>query len=173
MHRTSSGVLGDSPRSEQVVAPLPHWTIPPGSTGVAAEALRRRRSKIRVDAGSCRLPHGRSAYAAIIHPIRRQRILSSDRALRKELCPRRIWSDGRTSPTRCLATDRPPGDAQGCKETLRELYARVSGKGGEPMHPEGMEAGRFLEGGAPLGETLEWAKGKTLVEILELAISME
>ena len=59
------------------------------------------------------------------------------------------------------------------KGTLRELHARVSGKGGDPAQPEGMEAGKFLEGGAPLGETLEWAKGKTLEEILELAIAME
>jgi rubrerythrin len=59
------------------------------------------------------------------------------------------------------------------KETLRELYARVSGKGGIPSPPEGMEAGGFLEGGAPLEETLEWAKGKALVEILELSIAME
>ncbi len=59
------------------------------------------------------------------------------------------------------------------KETLRELHARVSGKGGNPAHPEGMETGEFLEGGAPLQETLEWAKGKTLQEILELAIAME
>jgi rubrerythrin len=59
------------------------------------------------------------------------------------------------------------------KETLRELHARISGKGGDPPHPEGIEAGRFLEGGAPLEETLAWAKGKTLEEILELAIAME
>jgi len=59
------------------------------------------------------------------------------------------------------------------KETLRELHARVSGKGGDPAHPEGMEAGGFLEGGTPLRETLEWAKGKTMQEILELAIAME
>ena len=59
------------------------------------------------------------------------------------------------------------------KETLRELHARISGKGGNPPYPEGMEAGGFLEGGAPLEETLAWAKGKTLVEILELAIAME
>ena len=59
------------------------------------------------------------------------------------------------------------------KETLRELHARVSGKGGNPAHPEGMESGVFLEGGAPLQETLEWAKGKTMKEILELAIAME
>jgi sulfur-carrier protein adenylyltransferase/sulfurtransferase len=59
------------------------------------------------------------------------------------------------------------------KETLRELHARNSGKGGDPAHPEGMEAGGFLEGGTPLLETLEWAKGKTLEEILELAIAME
>jgi len=59
------------------------------------------------------------------------------------------------------------------KETLRELHARVSGKGGNPPQPEGLEAGGFLEGGAPLGETLEWAKGKALQEILELAIAME
>jgi rubrerythrin len=36
-----------------------------------------------------------------------------------------------------------------------------------------MEGESFLEGGAPLGETLEWAKEKTLEEILELAIAME
>jgi len=59
------------------------------------------------------------------------------------------------------------------KETLRELHARISGKGGDPAHPEGMEAGGFLEGGASLKETLEWAKGKTVKEILELAIAME
>jgi len=59
------------------------------------------------------------------------------------------------------------------KETLRELHARVSGKGGNPATPEGMEAGGFLEGGAPLQETLAWAKGKRPEEILELAIAME
>jgi len=59
------------------------------------------------------------------------------------------------------------------KETLRELHARVSGKGGDPEHPEEMEAGRFLEGGAPLEETLVWVQGKTVEEILELAIAME
>lgn len=59
------------------------------------------------------------------------------------------------------------------KETLRELHARVSGKGGDPAHPEGMETGRYLEGGALLQETLEWTKGKTLEKILELAIAME
>ena len=59
------------------------------------------------------------------------------------------------------------------QENLRELHARVSGKGGDPAHPEGMEAGGFLEGGVPLQETLAWAKGKTLQEILELAIAME
>ena len=36
-----------------------------------------------------------------------------------------------------------------------------------------METGGFLEGGAPPEETLAWAKGKTLEEILELAIAME
>lgn len=59
------------------------------------------------------------------------------------------------------------------KDTLRELHARVSGKGGDPANPEGMEPGGFLEGGALLGETLEWAKGKTPGEILELSIAME
>ena len=59
------------------------------------------------------------------------------------------------------------------KEALRDLHARVSGKGGDPAALEGMEAGIFLEAGAPLGETLEWAKGKTLHEVLELAIAME
>jgi rubrerythrin len=59
------------------------------------------------------------------------------------------------------------------KETLRELHAQVSGKSGIPAYPEGMEAGGFLEGGAPLKETLAWANGKTLKEILELAIAME
>lgn len=59
------------------------------------------------------------------------------------------------------------------KETLRELHARVSGKGGDPARPEGMKTGGTLEGGAPLEETLAWAKGKTLGEILELAIAME
>jgi len=59
------------------------------------------------------------------------------------------------------------------KETLRELHARVSGKDGDPAHPEGMERGSFLEGGVPLRETLAWAKEKPLEEILELAIAME
>ena len=59
------------------------------------------------------------------------------------------------------------------KETLRELRARISGKAGDPPLPEGMEAGGFLEGGAPLQDTLAWAKGKTLGEILEVAVAME
>ena len=59
------------------------------------------------------------------------------------------------------------------KDTLRDLHAWISGKGGNPPYPEGMEAGGFLEGGAPLEETLAWAEGKTMEEILELAIAME
>jgi rubrerythrin len=59
------------------------------------------------------------------------------------------------------------------KETLRELHARLSGKSGDPAYPEGMVAGGLLEGGAPLEETLAWAKGKPPEEILELAIAME
>ena len=59
------------------------------------------------------------------------------------------------------------------KETLRELHARISGKAGDPGPPEAMEAGGTLEGGAPLEETLAWAKGKTLEEILDLAVAME
>ena len=59
------------------------------------------------------------------------------------------------------------------KETLRELHARVSGIRGDPAPPEGMEAGEFMEGGIPLKETLAAAKGKTLEEILELAVAME
>lgn len=59
------------------------------------------------------------------------------------------------------------------KETLRELHARVSGRSGNPAPPEGMVAGGLLEGGAPLEETLAWAKGKPPEEILELAIAME
>lgn len=59
------------------------------------------------------------------------------------------------------------------KDTLRELYGRASGQTGDPPHPEGITAEPFLEGGAPLGETLEWAREKSVVEILELAISME
>jgi rubrerythrin len=59
------------------------------------------------------------------------------------------------------------------KETLRELHARVSGRSGNPAPPEGMVAGGLLEGGAPLEETLAWAKGKPPEEILELSIAME
>ena len=59
------------------------------------------------------------------------------------------------------------------KDALRELHARVSGKSGNPPHPEGMEGGGFLEGGAPLQETLEWARGKAPGEILEVAVAME
>ncbi len=66
----------------------------------------------------------------------------------------------------CLAEERH-------KETLRELYARVSGKDGDPPNPEGTGREIFLEGGAPLEETLAWTGGRTVVEILELAIAME
>jgi sulfur-carrier protein adenylyltransferase/sulfurtransferase len=59
------------------------------------------------------------------------------------------------------------------KETLRELHSRVSGRSGNPAPPEGMVAGGLLEGGAPLEETLAWAKGKPPEEILELSIAME
>jgi len=59
------------------------------------------------------------------------------------------------------------------KETLRELYARSSGRAGEPAPPEGMEAGTFLEGGIPAGDALSWARGKSRKEILEFAIAME
>jgi rubrerythrin len=59
------------------------------------------------------------------------------------------------------------------KGTLRELYARSSGRKAEPVPPEGMDAGTFLEGGIPLGDALEWAGGKPLGEVLEFAIAME
>ena len=59
------------------------------------------------------------------------------------------------------------------KDTLRELYARSSGREEEPAPPEGMEAGTFLEGGIPIGDALSWAGGKPQTEILEFAIAME
>jgi rubrerythrin len=59
------------------------------------------------------------------------------------------------------------------KETLRELYARSSGREEEPAPPEGVEAGTFLEGGIPLGDAMAWAGGKPLGEVLEFAIAME
>jgi len=59
------------------------------------------------------------------------------------------------------------------KETLRELYARSSGRKDEPAPPEGMEAGTFLEGGIPAEDALSWARGKSTGEILEFAIAME
>ena len=59
------------------------------------------------------------------------------------------------------------------KGTLRELYVQSSGRNADPVPPEGVGAGSFLEGGIPLGEALTWARGKPLREILELAIAME
>jgi len=58
------------------------------------------------------------------------------------------------------------------KETLRELHARVSGKGGNPSDPVGMEAEDFWREGSAW-RNARVAKGKTLEEILELAIAME
>jgi sulfur-carrier protein adenylyltransferase/sulfurtransferase len=59
------------------------------------------------------------------------------------------------------------------KETLRGLYARVTGKDAEPPPPEGMAPGDYMEGGSPVGEALEWAAGKAPEEILEFAVAME
>jgi rubrerythrin len=59
------------------------------------------------------------------------------------------------------------------KETLRGLFARVTGKDVEPLPPEGMEPGVYLEGGSLVGETLHWAAGKTPEKILEFAVAME
>jgi rubrerythrin len=59
------------------------------------------------------------------------------------------------------------------KETLRELYVLYSGRDADPVPPEGMGPGSFLEGGIPLGEALTRVRGKPLREILELAIAME
>ncbi len=58
------------------------------------------------------------------------------------------------------------------KETLRGLYARISG--GDPIAPPaGVEAGGTMEGGIPVGEALSWARGKMPREIVELAAAME
>jgi len=59
------------------------------------------------------------------------------------------------------------------KDTLREVYARSSGREEEPAPPEGMGAVTFLEGGIPIGDALSWARGKPQGEILEFAIAME
>jgi len=59
------------------------------------------------------------------------------------------------------------------KETLRQLYARVTGTGADPAPPEGMETGRYLEGGSPLEETLSWCAGRPATELLEIAVAME
>jgi sulfur-carrier protein adenylyltransferase/sulfurtransferase len=59
------------------------------------------------------------------------------------------------------------------KETLRELYVLSFGRDTDPVPPEGVEAGGFLEGGIPLGEALTRTRGKPLREILELAVAME
>ncbi len=59
------------------------------------------------------------------------------------------------------------------KETLRGLYARVTGKDTQPEPPEGMEAGTYLEGGSEVERALEWTEGKSPVQLLEFAIAME
>ncbi len=59
------------------------------------------------------------------------------------------------------------------KETLRELFARISGKTGDPPTPEGIPSEPVLEGGASLPETLAWAEDKPLRDILEFAVAME
>jgi len=59
------------------------------------------------------------------------------------------------------------------KETLRQLYARVAGRDTDPATPEGMDAGRYLEGGSLLEETLSWSAGRPAAELLEIAVAME
>ncbi len=59
------------------------------------------------------------------------------------------------------------------KETLRSLYARITGTASEPPPPEGMAPHAYLEGGSPVEEALAWASGRSAEEILEVGIAME
>ena len=68
-------------------------------------------------------------------------------------------------------------DEEGHKTSLFNLYRELSDLKPDPGFPGSlipMDPGiKYMEGGVPLKEALEWVKGKDLKEILEFAISLE
>jgi rubrerythrin len=63
------------------------------------------------------------------------------------------------------------------KLSLMNLYKVLSGAEPDPGFPGSLipaeTSGDLMEGGVRVSEALTWAKGKVLVEVLELAISLE
>jgi rubrerythrin len=64
------------------------------------------------------------------------------------------------------------------QDSLRRLYEQFSGKASEAAFPgavlpPGKEGGDVMEGGMSVSDALKWAKGKKLIDLLELSLSLE
>jgi sulfur-carrier protein adenylyltransferase/sulfurtransferase len=59
------------------------------------------------------------------------------------------------------------------KDSLRAAHARRSGSDKEPVAPDGMEPGTYLEGGSRVSEAVAWSRGRRLDDVLEYAVAME
>jgi rubrerythrin len=57
------------------------------------------------------------------------------------------------------------------KESLRQVYAELTGSDVEPPRPAGLEP--TMEGGIPLDTALSWAVGRPARDTLELSASLE
>jgi rubrerythrin len=72
---------------------------------------------------------------------------------------------------------RLSADEEGHKASLFNIYRELSDLKADPGFPGSVipldPADKYVEGGVPLTEALEWVQGKDLKEILELCISLE
>ncbi len=59
------------------------------------------------------------------------------------------------------------------KDTLRDLYARITGQEGDSLTPEEVEAKDTMEGGIPVRKALAWAEGQKEIDVLAFAVAME
>jgi rhodanese-related sulfurtransferase/rubrerythrin len=59
------------------------------------------------------------------------------------------------------------------KDTLRSLYAAMTGKEGDPLSPDEVATHDTMEGGVSLTKVLEWSDGKAAIDVLEFALAME
>lgn len=62
------------------------------------------------------------------------------------------------------------------KSTLTELYVEITGKPAEadfPFSHVPAVDGEYMEGGMELKEAISWAKGKSIVDILDFSVTLE
>jgi len=59
------------------------------------------------------------------------------------------------------------------KESLRSVYEAITGKQGDPVPPEEVEARDTMEGALQISQALAWARQRGALDVVEFAVAME